>query len=159
MGRFAQFGLAGELATEYGITGWPEGAAVAAAAEGLQLWRSLRGQGDDERRQVLESVARFIARHGDSRFSRKDATNEAPVRDRAGYWSDEPDGRRYLFNADAMREALKGSDFRRGLDILQEVGAISRPSASGERAKFHRIQGRGGRFYEVAADALEEAGL
>ena len=30
--RFAMLALAGELATSYGVTGWPEGAATAAAA-------------------------------------------------------------------------------------------------------------------------------
>ena len=39
-GRFALLALAGEVATEYGITGWPEGAAINAAAEGFKAWRS-----------------------------------------------------------------------------------------------------------------------
>jgi putative DNA primase/helicase len=67
--RFAVAGLAGEVATEYGITGWEEGTAVKAAAEGLKAWRSLRGPRNDERRQILEAVAGFIERHCDSRFS------------------------------------------------------------------------------------------
>jgi putative DNA primase/helicase len=41
--RFALVALAGELATEYGITGWEEGTTTEAAAEGLKAWRSLRG--------------------------------------------------------------------------------------------------------------------
>ena len=38
--RFALMALAGELATEYGITGWEEGTAINAAAEGFKGWRS-----------------------------------------------------------------------------------------------------------------------
>jgi hypothetical protein len=36
-GRFALLALAGEVATEYGITGWPEGEAIKAAAEGFRV--------------------------------------------------------------------------------------------------------------------------
>jgi putative DNA primase/helicase len=49
--RFALIGLAGELATDYGVTGWQVGAAVEAAAHGFKLWQSMRGKGNDERRQ------------------------------------------------------------------------------------------------------------
>jgi putative DNA primase/helicase len=48
--RFAMVALAGEVATEYGITGWAEGLATEAAAEGFKAWRSLRGPRNDERR-------------------------------------------------------------------------------------------------------------
>ena len=67
--RFALIALAGELATEYGITGWPEGAALKAAAEAFRIWCDTRGQGNDEKRQILDQVLSFIERHGDSRFS------------------------------------------------------------------------------------------
>ena len=64
---FALIGMAGELATEYGVTGWQPGAAIQAAAEGFRLWQSARGQGNDERRQIMERVSAFIERHGDGR--------------------------------------------------------------------------------------------
>lgn len=53
-----------------------------------------------------------------------------------------------------MREALKGFDFKRALDVLQEAGALAAPSANGERAKFHRIAGRALKLYPVQADRL-----
>ena len=40
-GRFALLALAGEAATEYGLTSWPEGEATTAAAEGFRVWRGL----------------------------------------------------------------------------------------------------------------------
>ncbi|MDR3453569.1 MAG: DUF927 domain-containing protein [Rhodoferax sp.] len=43
--RFAILALAGELATDYGVTGWPEGEATKAAAVGFAAWQSLRGKG------------------------------------------------------------------------------------------------------------------
>jgi hypothetical protein len=170
--RFALVALAGEVATEYGITGWPEGTAIEAAAEGFKAWRSLRGPRNDERRQILEAVAGFIERHGDSRFSSVDKEEhydkqgeslgpdtrigaEAIVKDRAGWWRDDRDERAYLFNADGLREALCGFDFTRALNTLPEAGALPPTDASGERAKPQWVGGRRVRLYTIYADRLE----
>jgi putative DNA primase/helicase len=172
--RFALMALAGELATEYGITGWKEGTAVAAAAEGLKAWRSLRGPRNDERRQVLEAVSGFIERHGDSRFSSTDKEEryspageslgpdprigaEAIVRDRAGWWRDGEGERVYLFTAEGMREALKGFDFNPALTALQEAGALPAADKNGVRSTNPRIGGRRVRVYTIHADKLVEA--
>lgn len=153
-GRFALLALAGELATEYEITRWPEGEAVKAAAEGFKAWRASRGRGNDERRQILDRVSGFIERHGDGRFSDADSNGEIQIRERAGWWSDSMGERTYLFTADGMRESLKGFDFKRGLDALQEAGALPAPGADGKRAKFYRIGGRGVKLYPIRADKL-----
>jgi putative DNA primase/helicase len=156
--RFALLALAGELATEYGITGWPEGAALDAAVIGFQAWRAMRGGGNDERRQILDKLAGFLERHGDSRFSDWTADGAA-IRDRAGWWKpDDVGGRLYLFNADGLREALKGFDFKRALDVLESCGVIPKASATGERSKTENVGGRKVRVYPVRADALHGAG-
>ena len=148
--RFALFGLAGELATEYGITGWESGAASDAAALAFKLWRTARGKGNDERRQISERVRDFIDRHSDSRFSSADYSNEQTVvRDRAGWWRDGPTGKRFLFNAVGMKEAIRGYELTRALDLLQEIGAIPAPGSNGERSTPQRIDGRLVRVYEV----------
>ena len=154
-GRFALIGLAGELATEYGLTGWQEGEAIDAAAEGFRLWRSMRGTGNDERRQIAERMSGFLERHGDGRFSDADSRDEVPVKDRAGWWRDATDGREYLLTAEAMREAMKGFDFNRTLDVLQELGALQKPGADGKRARLLRIGGqRPVRLYPINPDKL-----
>lgn len=154
-GRFALIGLSGELATEYGLTGWQEGEAIHAAAEGFRLWRSLRGTGNDERRQIAERMSGFLERHGDGRFSCADSSHEIPVRDRAGWWRDTPDGREYLLTKDAMREAMKSFDYKRALDVLQELGALQKPEADGKRARPLRIHGRPSvRLYAINPDKL-----
>ncbi|MCB1506870.1 MAG: DUF927 domain-containing protein [Hyphomicrobiaceae bacterium] len=158
-GRFALLALAGELATEYGITGWPEGAAVVAAVAGFDVWRSVRGRGNDERRQVLDRLVGFLARHGDSRFSDSTADG-ATVRDRAGWWkSDDDGGRLYLFNADGLRDALKGFDFKRALDLLEQAGVIPDAGAGngGKRALVYRIGGRSMRLYPINPENLGAA--
>ena len=158
--RFAVLALAGEMATDYGITGWPEGEAIKAAAVGFAAWQSLRGagQGNAERGQIIDRITSFIDRHGDSRFSDADSDDEqrtAMVRDRAGWWHARDGVRVYLFNADGLREALKGFDFNRALDALQQAGAIEAPGADGERARFQRIRGQGMRLYTVRSDRIE----
>lgn len=152
--RFALIGMAGELATDYGVTGWPVGAAGEAAAHGFKLWQSMRGKGNDERRQILQRVSGFIERHGDGRFSDADTTNDVQIRDRAGWWRDTNGGREYLFTTDGMREATKGIDFKRALDVLQEAKALPTPGANGERARFIRIAGRGVKVYPINPDKL-----
>lgn len=151
--RFAIIAYAGEIATDYGITGWPQGEATRAAEIAFQAWRSLRGEGNDERRKVLEQVSEFIQRHGDSRFSDVNI-NISDVRDRAGYWRDEYNARIYLFTTSGMREALKGFDFKSALNVLEEVGAITANSTR-ERSKPTKVNKRSIRLYEVKPDALE----
>lgn len=153
-GRFALLALAGEVATEYGLTGWPEGEAIKAAADAFTAWRAIRGRGNDERRQIVERVSGFLERHGDGRFSNADSDHETSIRDRAGWWQNAMGSRTYLFTAEGLREAVKGFDFKRALDVLQEVGVIPTPGADGKRARFYRIGGRGVKLYPVQADKL-----
>ena len=80
------------------------------------------------------------------------------VRDRAGWWKDTDAGRRYLFTAEGMRDAMKGFDFNRALDALQEAGFIDSAGADGKRARFHRIRGQGQKLYSVNPAALDTEG-
>jgi putative DNA primase/helicase len=153
-GRFAILALAGELATEYGITGWAEGDATKAAAEGFKAWRAMRGSGNDERRQILEQVSAFIERHGDSRFSKVNDDIDIIVRDRAGWWEDLNESRIYLFTAEGMQEALKSFDFKRALDVLQGEGVLGPSGADGKRAKPRTISRRSVRLYAIKSDRL-----
>lgn len=152
--RFALIGLAGELATEYGITGWQEGDAGKAAAHAFKLWQSGRRKGNNEKHQIVDRVQGFIDRHGDGRFTDVNLTNEVIMKDRAGWWRDTSEGREYLFTSEGMREALKGFDFKRALDALQELGALPESTANGERSRFFRIAHRGVKLYPINPDKL-----
>ncbi len=55
-------------------------------------WSAGRGEGPSEDRQILKSIADFIARHSDTKFSAADDPH-GEARDRAGYWEDAPSGR------------------------------------------------------------------
>ena len=159
--RFALLALAGELATEFGITGWAEGEARHAAGLMFRSWQALRGSqaGNLERDQVLDQLTTFIERHGNSRFSDVEEVSEirnAVIRDRAGWWNDTGGRRSYLFTASGMQDAMKGFDLSRALDAMQEAGAIDPPGGDGKRSKFRRIEGRGVRVYIVDPSKLSE---
>ncbi|WP_417837687.1 DUF927 domain-containing protein [Thalassospira tepidiphila] len=146
-------GLAGELATEYGLTGWREGEALKAAEIALKGWRTFQGGVQTEHEQILVSVRAFIERHGDSRFSDLDGDprHTHTVHNRAGYWRDQPEGRVYLLTNDAMKEALRGFDTRRGLDALDSAGWIAERE-SDKRSVRVQINGKRSRLYAVRPD-------
>ncbi|MDD2713013.1 MAG: DUF927 domain-containing protein [Simplicispira sp.] len=157
--RLAVLALAGELATAYGITGWSEGEATRAAEVGFAAWLALRGNatGNAEQSQIAERLHSFIERHGDSRFSDADSEDDqraAMVRDRAGWWQDGHEGRVYWFTGDGLREALKGFDFARALDVLQLQGLIPAPGTDGKRARAKRIRGRVIKLYQVHPEGM-----
>ncbi|WP_018648946.1 MULTISPECIES: DUF927 domain-containing protein [unclassified Thioalkalivibrio] len=122
---FALAGMAGELATDYGVLPWPEGEAMGAALEGFRCWRDARGGAHTETRQILEAVRSYIERHGDARFSNIRDKSSPPVRDRAGYWEDTENRRVWMLNSAALREAGGGFDVTRIADALEEAGWLS----------------------------------
>jgi putative DNA primase/helicase len=146
--RFGLLMLAGELATEYGVTGWQTGDAVNGVAECFAKWRESFGGGDIEERQVLQSVKDFIDRYGDSRFSNLNDDNPIKINDRAGYWLDENEGRIYLFNDAGMTEALEKNGLKRGLEVLKNRGWLILGS-DGRNKKQQRVHGKQERFYAV----------
>jgi putative DNA primase/helicase len=67
--RGALVALAGELATEAGVTGWEPGEAKAAAFTCFRAWLDARGGGGSrETQHLVQAVRRFISLHGAARF-------------------------------------------------------------------------------------------
>jgi len=68
--RFALVGLAGEMATSQGITGWDAGEAIAAARTCFTTWLVGRGgSGNVEHVSILRQVGAFFQAHGNARFT------------------------------------------------------------------------------------------
>lgn len=158
-GLFALIALAGEKATEYGLTGWQESEALEAAIELFNAWRDFRGKGQTETRQILQAIRHFIDRHGDSRFSgleesstrlyQGDNIDQRPiVRDRAGYWKDTDHGRIFLFNSSALQEAATGFDLNCILRALNESKSIV-DKDTGKNSKKVKIGKRSTSFYWI----------
>lgn len=67
--RFALVGVAGELATNAGITGWAPGEATSAATTCFHAWLEGRGgAGNVEHTAIMRQVSAFFQAHGESRF-------------------------------------------------------------------------------------------
>ncbi len=71
--KFAVAGLAGELATSFGITGWTTGECIKAAKTQFKAWLTRRGgTGNIEEMQILKHVASQIELFGEKYFRRWD---------------------------------------------------------------------------------------
>ena len=79
--RFALVGVAGELATSAGLTGWAPGESAKAARACFESWLAARGGiGNGEVFAMLRQVRRFLETHGEGRFSmwHRSADDHAP---------------------------------------------------------------------------------
>lgn len=148
--RFAIVAMGGELASRYGITGWPAGAAIAAAQTLFAEWQSGRPKGNAEIPTVLQRITDFVERHGSSRFSDKrqagDEQHERTVINRAGWFDDDGSGRRWLFVSAGIKEALSGLDLKRSLDILEDQGWLV---GRNKNVRFGNAQAK---VYEIRTD-------
>lgn len=161
--RFAIMALAGELAIEHNLVGWPTGSATHACLLLFNEWLARMGDGNAEDRQILRGIADFIALHGDSRFSDVRAEHaNLTVRERAGFYEVNDDKRLYLFNTPALLEAASGFGKERIVRTLVGAGALAKvdeETKGSRRAKKYRTPGGGSsRFYVIDPDLLESEG-
>jgi putative DNA primase/helicase len=86
LNRFAVVAAAGTLATELGITGWPEDEANWATKQCFEAWLKNRGGiSAQEGQEILRQVRHYFEQHGDSRFTLIGSTEEQRTINRAGY--------------------------------------------------------------------------
>lgn len=154
--RFAIVGAAGELATQWGLTGWPAGEAMQAARRCYAGWLAARGgSGDYESGSMLAQVRRFFEAHGEARFVdwNRPATKDdhAPrVMNRCGYRKyDEVDGPHwYVFPESFKSEICKGHDPQAVARLLHQRGYLEVKASEKDRSGFitrHSLPGEGQR--------------
>jgi putative DNA primase/helicase len=135
---FALIALAGELAIQWGILPWKPHTALIAAREIFSHWLTTQPQSvkNKEAAQLLKGVKDFIETRG-ADFSDADwvpqydeqtgrLSNPEPViRERAGYWKEEPDGKRiYCFLSEGLKRASGSFGPRKAAEILNDAGAL-----------------------------------
>jgi uncharacterized protein (DUF927 family) len=115
--RFALLAAAGELATGYGLTGWPVGEASRGVRACFDAWLAgFGGSGNREERTMLAQVRAFFEAHGASRFQPwddLDSINYEPrTLNRAGFVRVREDGARdfYVLPEAYRREVCTGFD-------------------------------------------------
>jgi len=148
--RFALYAMAGELAIEAGILPWEQGAALDACKTMFKQWLTLHGSGATEDKQILQGINDYILRFGDTRFTDKGG-GHPPKTERAGWYTDGPGGRVYMFTSAALKEAGGNYDFNRVLSALDGAGWIVERDKD-KRSKKTTIHGEKINLYWVKPD-------
>ncbi len=148
---FALIGLAGELASEYGVTGWPERIAMQAALICFKHWRQQRGTGELEPQQLANALRQYIELYGDSRFTKTDDPNRLHG-ERSGYWRHTERGRQWLFSTAGFKKAIGHADLALAVKLLIGQGILK----SGPNPKKHvtqvKVHGGSAWFYVIQFD-------
>ncbi|NOV30042.1 DUF927 domain-containing protein [Methylomonas sp. ZR1] len=148
---FALIGLAGELASEYGVTGWPERIAMEAALICFKHWRQQRGTGELEPQQLANALRQYVELYGDSRFTKTDDPNRLHG-ERSGYWRQTERGRQWLFSTAGFKKAIGHADLALAVKLLIGQGILK----SGPNPKKHvtqvKVHGGSAWFYVIQFD-------
>jgi putative DNA primase/helicase len=121
---FALVGAAGELASEFGITGWNRGESSAAAKACHAAWIGEINIADDAL-SPADLVRSFIAKHRDTRFSQL-VTDKRPeaatprISNRAGWITDHAEI--YIIPSVFTHEVCKGLDLQTVREVLAASG-------------------------------------
>ena len=128
--RFALAGAAGELAIDWGITGWAPGEAMQSAITCFKAWlQAFGGEGNKEERAMIEQVRHFLELHGEARFTDIERTvvddNHTPrTMNKAGFREKNHEGNLeyYCYPEVFKAEICKGFDYRAVARLLIERG-------------------------------------
>nr|ART39507.1 J284 [uncultured bacterium] len=131
--RFGLVAVAGELATDAGLTGWQADESKRAAKSCFGAWLAgFGGAADREERAILEQVREFFERHAD-RF--QELNHEHAVRNRAGFYRNTDGVRQYLVLPGVFKnEVCAGLDQRTVGRVLRAHGWIE-PDAHGKSSQ------------------------
>ncbi len=142
--RFGLVAAGGELATEYGITGWKKGTALAAVAKCFEDWLEHRGDDQDlEEKKILTQVQLFFEMHGESRFSPWDNPADAKTYNRAGFKKSESSGTEYYVLQEVFKnEICQGCDWRRAAKILVNKKYL-KPSSDNKSTRAEQLPNLG----------------
>lgn len=140
--RFALVAVAGELASEYRLTGWQQGEAMQAAQKCFTAWlEGFGGNGNHEERAILGQVRGFIETHGASRFEDFDSTSEQRIISRAGYFRTANNGdREFLVLPKAFKEICQGFSEKTVKHTLIKAGLLI-PAKDGKPTHVLRLPG------------------
>jgi uncharacterized protein (DUF927 family) len=158
--RFALVALAGELATERGLTGWPTGEATMATKACFVSW--LTGFGDNgsrEAQKIISQAQSFLEKHGGSRFEYLQASTDERVQNRAGFYCTLDDGQReFLMLPESFREHIcQGYPVKTVTAVLSQAGMLVKGNADATQVvRIPELGGKGVRVYVLRHAAIEE---
>lgn len=143
--RFALVAAAGELATQFGLTGWQRGESFQATHQCFQSWQETFGtEGNREDRAIMAQIRAFFETYGTSRFDNVREPNNERIINRAGFYKTDDAGFRvYMVLPEVFKNELcKGFEPRMVVRILLNAGWIT-PAPDGKASHKPRIKGVG----------------
>jgi putative DNA primase/helicase len=165
--RFGLIAAGGELATEYGITGWPVDEAFNGVLVCFKTWLERRGTiGKTEVENLIQQVESFFELHGESRFAPMEAEGvrgpARPVLNRAGFRksfataSGDATATEYYVLPSAFREMVTGFEQKWAAAVLVERGLL-RAGTSGKSSRSINLPNMGKQrcYHFPARDAGE----
>lgn len=127
--RFALVAYAGELAGNYGVTGWTKGAAKNAALKLFKEWLDNRGgTGNADEEAAVSQVRQFLAEYGSTRFE-SGYTDDRISGKRAGFVIEsETEGEKVfcIFTDTFVREVCAGYDSKMVAQALHKRGYLEK---------------------------------
>jgi putative DNA primase/helicase len=170
--RFALVAMAGELATEWGLTGWATGWATEAAAACFYGMVKMRpgGFGSGEEAAMLRQARTYFAEHGEDRFAdwgraESDDTHRPNTQQRAGWRKTtrdsigEADSTEWFVLFDGFtKQVAEGHDREAMLRLLRERGHLV-PDKGRPFDHSARLPGIGKtRCYRIKSSILADIG-
>jgi uncharacterized protein (DUF927 family) len=142
--RFALVATAGELATQFGLTGWQRGESFQAVKKCFESWQETFGtEGNREDRAILSQVRAFFETYGTSRFDNIKSPNNEHIHNRAGFYEVVDGYRLFMVFPEAYKNELcKGFEQRMVTRVLLNAGWIV-PASDGKASHKPRIRGVG----------------
>ncbi|WP_197469188.1 hypothetical protein, partial [Oleiphilus sp. HI0125] len=155
--RFAIVATALELAAKYELLPLKMGEPTATMIELFNHWRQHRQNKNAETSAIIEQIADFISRNGDTMFSNiDDSSHDYPIRDRAGWWRDENGQRIWIFTSEGLKRAANCTNINRIIKALNDTNLIAVHDI-GKSSKATTIQGSTKRLYHIASIDKGEA--
>jgi putative DNA primase/helicase len=157
---FAFACFAGELATEYGVTGWNFKESYRAAMACFASWLEKKGgAGNHEEKAIIEQLRLFLSLHGQSRFQRLiggEILEEQKILNRAGYVEMQGNSDVYYIFPEVFRkEIYRGFDITTVENLLIKEGFM-RTDRDGKRLPKKQIKGTRLRMYSIFSEILGE---
>jgi uncharacterized protein (DUF927 family) len=155
--RFGLVAYAGELATEFGVTGWPKGDAFKAAQRCFNDWLKESGgaMGADEK-ALFAQVSSFLQAHGASRFPPHDIDAEGlrRVQNRAGFSFNNGDAVVYWAESGAFKKELcKGFNPASAAKSLHKAGWLEAGTdRTQQKKRITALPTKGGIWVYVMTD-------
>lgn len=151
--RMAVFSMAGELSIKYELIGFNPGTFTDACRRLFTKWMNNRTQGSTEDTQILQGIRDFIQRHGNSRFSPlstgNSAEDNAVIRDQAGWYKKETDGRIWMFTREGLQEASGDHTIKSVTKALHQSEWLITKGSEGRKSITTRVMGSNQRLFHI----------